>query len=486
MFNFKSEYIQINKDDRKNIMDSITIVGDNVIALYTALILNQRYKEHKISVIKDENDDSGTAPVHHPFKEVAGLCGISLVPVMTAGRCTFRWGTKFEMDNKNSYLDFRVQGPYKHEFAQYPFIYGKLISEDFSFLKIMHPDLYTSHVNKGIHPDQFHLDLKGVSEYLQTLCVEKDIKIITDTITKVEVKSDRIVSITGKKKYTSDFYIDATGLKRTLIKHLKPEYISFSDSLPMNEMITFSGGDSTAYNTFTTVKYFKGGWLQSFPLWKSTEYRFIYNNNKISFNKAKEIVTKAVKQKLKFGKKVSIESGQLRTPWINNCCAIGNSAGSVEPLEDTELGFAINQCFVLIHYLSSSTPEDREVFNNKVTRILSNIKNFVHLHYIGSKDFKLKTPDGLNKQLTMWKNRLPIVEDFAERYLLFDAEHFIRALYGLKLFNKERIKKEYNEINFLIREVAKIEWEKYAGTFKYKGLPHKKYLSYHYFYKDII
>ena len=46
---------------------------------------------------------------------------------MTAGRCTFRWGTKFEMDNKNSYLDFRVQGPYKHEFAQYPFIYGKLI-----------------------------------------------------------------------------------------------------------------------------------------------------------------------------------------------------------------------------------------------------------------------------------------------------------------------------------------------------------------------
>ena len=158
----------------------------------------------------------------------------------------------------------------------------------------------------------------------------------------------------------------------------------------------------------------------------------------------------------------------------------------MEPLEDTELGFAINQCFVLIHYLSSSTPEDREVFNNKVTRILSNIKNFVHLHYIGSKDFKLKTPDGLNKQLTMWKNRLPIVEDFAERYLLFDAEHFIRALYGLKLFNKERIKKEYNEINFLIREVAKIEWEKYAGTFKYKGLPHKKYLSYNYFYKDII
>ena len=48
MFNFKSGYIQINKDDRKNIMDSITIVGDNAIALYAALILNQRYKEHKI------------------------------------------------------------------------------------------------------------------------------------------------------------------------------------------------------------------------------------------------------------------------------------------------------------------------------------------------------------------------------------------------------------------------------------------------------
>ena len=460
-------------------MKSIIVVGNSVTSFVSALILKQRFREYKISLVVAKKDYSQPAPILPPFKEFIGLCGISLVPIMTAGKCTFRWGTKFD-----SYLDFRIQGPYNHQFGQYPFIYGKVISEKLPFQKIMHPDLYESAVNKGAHPDQFHFDLKEVKNYLNILCNEKGIEVNTDTITKVNVQSNKIISIEGKKKYTGDFYVDATGLERTLIKHLKPTYTSFKDCLPMNEMITFSAPESKVYNSFTTVKSFKKGWLQSFPLWKSTEYRYLYNNKNMDSTKAIREVTKTIKQKLKFNSVTPIESGQLDQPWMGNCCAIGNSAGSVEPLEDTELGFAINQTFLLIHYLSNYSKGDIDIYNKKITRILKNIKNFIHLHYLGSKDFKLKTPDDLSVQLKMWKNRLPIGEDFAEHYLLFDAPHFIRALYGLNLFDLSKIKKEYGDINFLVREVGKIEWDKYVQTFKYKGLLHKKYLLYHYFYED--
>ena len=460
-------------------MKSITVVGNNTVSFISALILRQRFREYKISLIVSEKDHSQTAPILSPFKEFIGLCGIGFVPIMTAGRCTFRWGTQFD-----SYLDFRVEGPYKHIFAQYPFMYGKVISEKLPFKKTMHPDLYESCVNKGIHPDQFHFDLKEVTKYFRNLCDEKNIKVITDTITKVEVKSNKIVSIVGKKKYTSDFYIDATGVKRTLIKHLNPSYISFKDYLPMNEMITFSAPESKVYNSFTTVKAFKKGWLQSFPLWKSTEYRYLYNNKNMDSAKAQRELFKTIKQKLKFNSVIPIESGQLDRAWIGNCCAIGNSAGSVEPLEETELGFAINQTFILMHYLSNCSEGDITNYNKKITRVLNNIKNFIHLHYLGSKNFKLKTPDDLSAQLKVWKNRLPIGEDFAERYLLFDAPHFIRVLYGLKFFDLSKIKKEYEDVNFLVREVGKLEWNKYVETFKYRGLSHKKYLLYHYFYKD--
>ena len=55
-------------------------------------------------------------------------------------------------------------------------------------------------------------------------------------------------------------------------------------------------------------------------------------------------------------KKITVEkfsNGYLKNPWIGNCCAIGNSAVCIEPLEETECGVAINQTFLLMHYLTN-------------------------------------------------------------------------------------------------------------------------------------
>ena len=453
-------------------MRSITVVGDNAYTLASALILKARYRDYKISVIGSYKSKIKSGTTTQVFKDFAGLCGIGMVPVMQAGKCTFKWGTKFEGFTKEPYYDFRLGTPYNFDMGQYPFLYGKVISEKLPFKKLVHPNLIQSSINKGNHIDQFHFDFKGVA-------------------TDVLVKKNKIVSIKGKHTYTSDFFIDSTGEARILIKHLNPTFHSFEEYLPTNEMIAFSTKDPQDYNCYTTVKRMKAGWLRSFPLWGSEEHRYVYNNKYISADEAKKEAEKVLRVKINKVVVDKFTSGYIDTPWIGNCCAIGNSATCIEPLEETQEGFALNQTFVLMHYLTNYTQEDIFEYNAKSYRLTSNVRDFISLHYLVChtdskfwKELKIKISDTLKNKLKIWKHRLPIAEDFRDRYLIFDAPHFIRVLYALNLFDHSKIKKEFNDLNFLVKEVATAEWKKYADSFKYKGLAHKRYLEYHYFYKD--
>ena len=472
-------------------MRSITVVGDNAYTLASALILKARYRDYKISVIGSYKSKIKSGTTTQVFKDFAGLCGIGMVPVMQAGKCTFKWGTKFEGFTKEPYYDFRLGTPYNFDMGQYPFLYGKVISEKLPFKKLVHPNLIQSSINKGNHPDQFHFDFKGVAKHLKKLAEEKGIEVIDDTITDVLVKKNKIVSIKGKHTYTSDFFIDSTGEARILIKHLNPTFHSFEEYLPTNEMIAFSTKDPQDYNCYTTVKRMKAGWLRSFPLWGSEEHRYVYNNKYISADEAKKEAEKVLRVKINKVVVDKFTSGYIDTPWIGNCCAIGISATCIEPLEETQEGFALNQTFVLMHYLTNYTQEDIFEYNAKSYRLTSNVRDFISLHYLVChtdskfwKELKIKISDTLKNKLKIWKHRLPIAEDFRDRYLIFDAPHFIRVLYALNLFDHSKIKKEFNDLNFLVKEVATAEWKKYADSFKYKGLAHKRYLEYHYFYKD--
>ena len=51
-------------------------------------------------------------------------------------------------------------------------------------------------------------------------------------------------------------------------------------------------------------------------------------------------------------------------------------------------------------------------------------------------------PESLQEKLNIWKNRLPIKEDFKQGYLLFYESNFIVILHALGLINVDSIKKE--------------------------------------------
>jgi len=124
-------------------------------------------------------------------------------------------------------------------------------------------------------------------------------------------------------------------------------------------------------------------------------------------------------------RKIPITSGHRQKFWVNNCVAVGLSAGFLEPLEASAL--------VLIElsaeFIASQLPPSRDVMDitaqrfNKIFQYRwDRIIDFLKLHYVLTKrtdsDFWIDNcqpetiPQSLLDQMELWKYRTPNDSDF--------------------------------------------------------------------------
>ena len=87
-------------------------------------------------------------------------------------------------------------------------------------------------------------------------------------------------------------------------------------------------------------------------------------------------------------------------------------------------------------------------------------------------------PDSLKIKMNKWKYRLPIEDDFQEtKYYVFWPSNFINIMYGLDLFNKENIKKEYLSYSQEFRKAVEDLIEHEKTTYNKYTIKHKEYLK---------
>jgi len=180
---------------------------------------------------------------------------------------------------------------------------------------------------------------------------------------------------------------------------------------------------------------------------------------------AKAEVEKYYGREITVGKQINFDPGALDRVWIKNCCAVGLSASFVEPLEASSIGTSIQQAFILMHKLSNYDDTVVEHYNKSVNDIMENIRDFVILHYQTKKTntqfwidcANTEIPDSLASKLKLWRNKLPIAEDFSgmSDYILFTVANHIMVMDGLNLFNREAIKNEYESNPDHIKQDAK-------------------------------
>jgi hypothetical protein len=441
---------------------SLTVVGGGTAGLIAALILKER-SNLDVNLIYSSNIGIvgvGEGSTEH-FSDFMRFVGIKPSDIIKECDATFKIGVMFDNWTQNHKYLHTVQTPYNTRLGQYSSFYAKQISDNSNFI-------YSSFIEKNliqknaidvdINPptNQYHFNTFKLNEFLKKMSIKKGINVFDDDILDVELNENGYIdSVIGKKrKYKSDFYIDATGFKRVLTNKLNVKWKSFNKYLKLNSAITFPTKDEDNYNYWTLAKAMNAGWRFKIPTWGRHGNGYIYDNNFITAEEAKLEVEKEIGYEVEIGKTFQFDPGALENVWSKNCVAMGLSGCFFEPLEATSIGLTIQQSFLLMHKIQNYDDTVVKDYNDSFNSIVENIRDFIVLHYLTKRNdtefwnniLNTEIPESLKNNLKKWQTKIPISEDFknSSTYLMFTETNFIVVMAGLKLFDKKAIFKEYN------------------------------------------
>jgi tryptophan halogenase len=398
--------------------------------------------------------------------------GVPFQTIIKECDATFKGGIMFKGWGSGDYL--HSIGPANDiKNGQYATVYGKLIGEQFP-TRTLNPSfawdnrVYASRLDTsaGTPWNQYHFNTNKLNDFLLKVAIEKGINMIDDEILDVVLSDNgEIACLIGEMdQYSADFYIDSTGFRKVLMTKLGAIWQSYGEYLKMKAAIVFPLEDTSEYNMWTLAQAMDYGWMFKIPVWGRSGNGYIFDSDYITPEQAQEEVEKFLEHKIEVAKVLEFDPGSLDRVWIKNCCAVGLSASFVEPLEATSIGTSIQQSFLLMHRLPNYNNDTIENYNKDVRDILTNIRDFVILHYVTKKNNtqfwrdiqQLPIPESLAKNLKKWRKNLPIADDFrgTTDYKLFSEAHHIHILAGLGLFDTELIRQEYNMMHPKIKEQA--------------------------------
>jgi tryptophan halogenase len=347
-------------------------------------------------------------------------------------------------------------------------------------------------LNKNETPpfNQYHFNTFKLNDFLIKLANNFNIKMFDDEIKDVVFKENEEINflIGENRQYSYDFYIDASGFGKILIGKMGAEWVSFSKYLKMKSAIVFPSADEDEYNLWSYAKAMDYGWIFKTPVWGRHGNGYIFDSDYINADKAKEELDKEFGYDIEIKKTFNFDPGYLKNSWIKNCAAVGLSSGFVEPLEASSIGSTIQQSYLLMHKITNYSEKEIDSYNKSFISIMENIRDYLVLHYITKKNNtqfwidvgNIKLPESLENNLQIWKNKMPIREDFKNQspYCLFWEDNFIFIMHGLKLFNIDAIKKEYYSLSPTIQYFAEdtLKNQKINELNKI-GISHKKYIQ---------
>ena len=476
---------------------SICVVGGGTAGLVSALILKKTYPTLKVDIV--ESSDIGIIGVGEGstehWKEFMDFLNIDPTEMLKETDATFKAGIYFENWTETPYIQ-TVEGDYHAIWHDYPIVYGKLISEQADSLvfdSVWNSEVaWDNHILETVKEfpvAQFHFNTNKLNQYLHKIAGNFGIDVYDDIITDVEVDETGITNLIGEKEnYNYDFYIDCTGFKRVLMNKLEAKWTSYSEHLKMNSAIVFPTEDEDEYPMWTLARAMDAGWMFRIPTYGRKGNGYIFDKNYITPEQAKQEVEEYLGREINVAKSFTFDPGRLEECWIKNCAAVGLSASFVEPLEATSIGTSIQQSFLLSSRIINYTDRSIELYNQEVKEILEDIKDFVALHYVVDREDtafwkaqkSVPLPERLEKNMEMWKHRLPIDSDFGSEnsYKLFDKLNYLLVLHGIGHFDIESIKQQYQSISpsardFADRLIHDLESSKDEARF----VPHKMFIE---------
>lgn len=380
-------------------IDTVAIVGGGDNGLITALLVKQLNPEIDVSIVDNFDEEqpeigkSTVVYILHILHRVLDIDEDRFIKEVKPG-----WkfsiyfddwcGNEFYVPFDEYHILRASNGPnsfselyYRHEHQEFHTLCCELVEQR-----------KTPFIGENdIFPQMaYHLNINRTNEFLREVCQERGIQLFNDVITDVHTEDNRICAVTGQSQaYEADLYIDASGYNRALVGQLGTEFVPFD--YPIDSALVaktdVSLSEIVPATVATSAEY---GWFWQIDTTDWRDLGYVHGSEFVSPDDAQAEFIAHVTER---GGDITAsdimtyqwEAGIHKRAWVNNCVAVGNAFGFLEPLESTT--FTLNAIIAekLANMISNhgriNHPGLRELFNTFVRTRWTNAFDFVSLHY---------------------------------------------------------------------------------------------------------
>lgn len=336
---------------------------------------------------------------------------------------------------------------------------------------------YIKQNNFACGSDALHFDANLLAKYLQTVGLERNIKLIDDEVVSVNCNYGGYITGFNLKLGNSvitDFVFDCSGFKRVLIGgHYRGKWNSYSDYLPMKRALPFFiQNDTKEIPPYTESIAMKYGWMWKIPVQGRFGCGYVFDSDLVTDEEIKKELEEYFGHKIISPRTFTFNPGCFDEVCVNNCIAIGLSAAFIEPLEATSIWVTIMQLTEFEKNRDKIIKGDKEsikYYNNFIKSINRDILNFIQFHYLTSRkdsifwkkfNEKNKILPQINDFMYIIKEKIP--ESYNLRYLtaaenvrigcsdidftgIFSEASWQQVGAGIKFFNMNVARKILND-----------------------------------------
>ena len=341
------------------------------------------------------------------------------------------------------------------------------------------------HFNFQYHT-AYHFDATKFGLWLRDhYCKPKGVKHIIEDVNTIETNKNGIVSLNNK--HTADMFIDCTGFKSMLLgETLQEPFNDYSNLLVNNKAwatrIPYKDKEKELVS-YTNCTAIENGWVWNIPSWERIGTGYVYSDKYVSDKEAlkefkKYLDSKGSDYSASEFKNIKMRVGRHKRLFVKNVCAIGLSAGFIEPLESNGLlsvhEFLINLVKVMRRGNQKNISQwDRDNFNAECSRFFDGFTEFVAMHYALSHREDTKYWRDINNR-SFYDERLTdqsikadvLVKMSTGDYMRSDSGHHVVGV-GLRYFGFDVFEDNLSQdekFKIKLREKQVEEWDTICKT----------------------
>ncbi|WP_020207672.1 tryptophan halogenase family protein [Gilvimarinus chinensis] len=268
----------------------------------------------------------------------------------------------------------------------------------------------------------YHFDAGLYAKFLREFAEARGVQRIEGAVCDVAQNPDSgdITSLTleGGRRIEGDLFIDCSGFRGLLIeKTYNAGYEDWSHWLPVDSAVAVPSASSGELLPYTRSIAHEAGWQWRIPLQHRVGNGYVYCSKYITDDMARSVLLNNLDgEALAEPRYLRFKTGVRKKSWVNNCIAVGLSAGFLEPLESTSIHLIQRAIHKILAMFPRRTiqPCLVERFNQEMYQEYDEVKDFLIAHYaITERDDSpfwqyvrnMAVPDSLRQKLEVFKER---------------------------------------------------------------------------------